>query len=44
MAKRYDFLFKLLLVGDTGVGKTCVLARYAEGAFNSFYLSTIGEL
>ena len=44
MAKTYDFLFKVLLVGDAGVGKTCVLDRYAGGAFYSTYISTIGEL
>ena len=26
MAKTYDFLFKLLLIGDSGVGKTWVIA------------------
>ena len=44
MAKTYDFLFKLLLVGDPGVGRTCVLNRYAEGAFNFITNTTIGEL
>ena len=29
MAKKtYDLLFKLLLIGDSGVGKTCILFRY----------------
>ena len=44
MAKTNDFLVKLLLVGDEGVVKTCVLSRYAEGAFNSIYKYTFGEL
>ena len=43
MAKTYDFLFKLLLIGDSGVGKTCVLFRFSEDAFNSTFISTIGE-
>lgn len=42
MAKTYDYLFKLLLIGDSGVGKTCVLFRFAEGAFNATFISTIG--
>ena len=42
MAKPYDFLFKLVLVGDMGVGKTSVLARYAEDTFT--ITSTLGEL
>lgn len=43
MAKTYDFLFKLLLIGDSGVGKTCVLFRFSEDAFNSTFISTIGQ-
>jgi Ras family len=43
MAKTYDYLFKLLLIGDSGVGKTCVLFRFSEDAYNSTFISTIGE-
>ncbi|KPP60142.1 hypothetical protein Z043_121878, partial [Scleropages formosus] len=43
MAKKYDFLFKLLLIGDSGVGKTCLIIRFAEDNFNSTYISTIGK-
>lgn len=43
MAKTYDYLFKLLLIGDSGVGKTCVLFRFSEDAFNSTFISTIGR-
>uniref|UniRef100_A0A8D8UXQ7 Ras-related protein Rab-8A n=1 Tax=Cacopsylla melanoneura TaxID=428564 RepID=A0A8D8UXQ7_9HEMI len=42
MAKSYDYLFKLLLIGDSGVGKTCVLFRFSEDAFNTTFISTIG--
>lgn len=42
MAKTYDYLFKLLLIGDSGVGKTCVLFRFSEDAFNATFISTIG--
>ena len=43
MAKTYDYLFKLLLIGDSGVGKTCVLFRFSEDAFNATFISTIGK-
>jgi hypothetical protein len=34
MAKRdYDHLFKLVLIGDTGVGKSCLLLRFAVRPF-----------
>jgi Ras-related protein Rab-10 len=43
MAKKtYDLLFKLLLIGDSGVGKTCLLFRFSDDAFNSTFISTIG--
>lgn len=45
MAKKsYDLLFKLLLIGDSGVGKTCILFRFSDDAFNTTFISTIGEL
>uniref|UniRef100_A0A0R3RU64 Ras-related protein Rab-8A n=1 Tax=Elaeophora elaphi TaxID=1147741 RepID=A0A0R3RU64_9BILA len=42
MAKSYDYLFKLLLIGDSGVGKTCVLFRFSDDSFNNSFISTIG--
>ncbi|ETN69598.1 Ras family protein [Necator americanus] len=43
MARRpYDLLFKLLLIGDSGVGKTCILYRFSDDAFNTTFISTIG--
>ena len=42
MSKNYDYLFRLLLVGDSGVGKTCILVRFVENTFTSSYISTIG--
>lgn len=45
MAKKtYDLLFKLLLIGDSGVGKTCVLFRFSDDAFNTTFISTIGKI
>uniref|UniRef100_A0AAQ5XCX3 Ras-related protein Rab-13 n=1 Tax=Amphiprion ocellaris TaxID=80972 RepID=A0AAQ5XCX3_AMPOC len=42
MAKTYDYLLKLLLIGDSGVGKTCLLFRFSEDAFNTTFIATIG--
>jgi len=38
----YDYLFKIVLIGDTAVGKSNLLARFTKGAFNSDSKSTIG--
>ena len=35
----YDYLFKLLLIGDSGVGKTTIMHRFVE---EQHYTSTIG--
>ncbi|KAL6105879.1 rab15 [Pungitius sinensis] len=42
MAKQYDVLFRLLMLGDSGVGKTCMLRRFTESYFDSSHISTIG--
>ena len=42
MAKTYDYLFKLLLIGDSAVGKTSLLFRFADDKFNQSFISTIG--
>ncbi|XP_028351809.1 ras-related protein Rab-15 isoform X2 [Physeter macrocephalus] len=41
MAKQYDVLFRLLLIGDSGVGKTCLLCRFTDNEFHSSHISTI---
>ena len=40
--KEYDFLIKLLLIGDSGVGKSCLLVRFSDDAFSASYITTIG--
>ncbi|XP_069343167.1 ras-related protein Rab-26 isoform X2 [Eulemur rufifrons] len=39
----YDVAFKVMLVGDSGVGKTCLLVRFKDGAFLAgTFISTVG--
>lgn len=38
----FDLMFKLLLIGNSSVGKTSFLFRYADDAFNSAFVSTVG--
>jgi small GTP-binding protein len=38
----YDFLAKILLIGDSGVGKTNILLRYCDNSFQLSHLATIG--
>ncbi|ODQ79539.1 hypothetical protein BABINDRAFT_161929 [Babjeviella inositovora NRRL Y-12698] len=42
MNSEYDYLFKLLLIGDSGVGKSCLLLRFADDTYTPDYISTIG--
>jgi Ras-related protein Rab-1A len=37
-----DFKFKLVTVGDSGVGKSCLLTRFVQDFFADFHVSTIG--
>ncbi len=30
MTERYDFLFKFIVIGDTAVGKSCLLHRFID--------------
>mmetsp|Transcript_19973 Transcript_19973/g.27665 ORF Transcript_19973/g.27665 Transcript_19973/m.27665 type:complete len:214 (+) Transcript_19973:326-967(+) len=38
----YDHLIKLLLIGDSGVGKSCLLLRFSEDSFTTSFITTIG--
>ena len=39
---KFDHLLKLLLIGDSGVGKSCILLRYSDDSFTGSYITTIG--
>ena len=40
----YDHLIKLIIIGDSSVGKTCLLLRFAEDSFPVSHMPTIGNL
>ena len=37
-----DYIFKIVLIGDTSVGKSCLLTRFADDQFTDNYVTTIG--
>lgn len=38
----FDLLFKMIIIGDSGVGKTNILSRYTKNTFSSDFRSTVG--
>lgn len=40
--KAYDAVYKIVLIGDTGVGKSSLLLRFADDDFHQNHISTIG--
>lgn len=36
--------YKILVLGDSNVGKTCIVHRYCDDAYYDTYISTIGKL
>lgn len=38
----YDYLFKLIIIGDSGTGKSSLLSRFADDVYTDSYISTIG--
>lgn len=41
-ARQYDHFLKYVIVGDSSVGKSCLLLRFADDQFNQNYMTTIG--
>ena len=42
MKESYDFLFKLILIGDSSVGKSNILLKYLKGEFDQNSRATVG--
>lgn len=42
MSTEYDFVFKILLIGDSAVGKSSLLMRFSDNVFTESFLPTIG--
>src|SRR6056297_474027 len=42
MSEDYDYLFKSVIVGDGGAGKTAIVVRFSQGFFQESYKLTIG--
>ncbi|KAM3174532.1 Ras-related protein Rab-3 [Hymenolepis weldensis] len=40
--QNFDYMFKILIIGNSSVGKTSFLVRYAEDSFTSAFVSTVG--
>ena len=41
-AGNYDYVFKIILIGDNGVGKSSFIRRFCEGSFVADMETTIG--
>merc|ERR1711879_730648 len=41
-AQKKEFLYKILVVGNMGTGKTSIIKRYCDNEFSDNYKSTIG--
>ena len=42
--KSFSTTYKILIIGDTNVGKTALLNRFCEGAFQTSLVSTVGKV
>ncbi|MFX0057072.1 MAG: Rab family GTPase [Candidatus Hodarchaeota archaeon] len=40
--EKRDFIFKITVIGDGGVGKTSLIKKYTQGSFQKQYIKTLG--
>ena len=40
--KEYDYAYKLIVIGNSGVGKSCLSLKSTKGIFEEDFISTIG--
>ena len=39
---QYDLSFKIIFIGDSGVGKSCLTSKAAKNSFEEYYQATVG--
>ncbi len=39
----FDGYFKILIIGESGVGKTCLCLRFTDDVFEDKHIATIGK-
>ncbi len=42
MDPNFDYMYKILMVGNSGVGKTAFVSMYCDNTFNPAFISTVG--
>jgi len=42
MTEEFYYLFKVLLIGNSGVGKSCLLVKFSDDVFTENFMPTIG--
>lgn len=40
--QNFDYMYKIVLVGNSGVGKTALLVRYCDDIFSPSFVATVG--
>ena len=40
--REYEYLLKYVIIGDSSVGKSCLLLRFSDDNFSENYMATMG--